>query len=215
MKSSQLLQTLIPEAQQYEDSKNFLKDQWYKAKWAVTPNKKELGYLTVKVRRAERDPQDPSKPLRMWRKQAIPGPIIYINDWKFVTKLKGNLLTNNGRDLVHAQVLTNVSAGTRGAGFIAVSSNAGGASAAHTAVAGEIASGGLSRADATTKTHTAGTNTAQFIHTFTASAGHTDVQLAGTFNASSGVTLLHENTFTATTLANGDSLELTWNFTYG
>ena len=112
-------------------------------------------------------------------------------------------------------VLTNTSAGTRGAGFIAVSVNTGGANAAHTAVAGEIASGGLSRADATTKTHSAGTNTTQFIHTFTASAGHTDVQLAGTLNAASVGTLLHENTFTATTLANGDGLEITWNFTYG
>ena len=144
------------------------------------------------------------------------GEVIYRNDWKFVTKLKGNLLTTAGRDFVHAQVLTNTSAGTRGAGYIAVSVNTGGSSVAHTAVAGEIAGTGLARADATTKTHTAGANTTQFIHTFTATGGaHTAVQLAGTFNAASVGILVHENTFTPTTLADGDSLELTWNFTYG
>lgn len=207
-----LLTKLIPEVQDYESPELLFKDKWYKVKHILTPRykKREQGWVSVRVRRAERDPRDPSQPLR-----DANGEIIYQTDWKFITKLKDNLLTNNGRDLVHAQVLTNTAAGTRGAGFIAVSSNAGGANATHTAVAGEIASGGLSRADATTKTHTGGTNTSQFIHTFTASAGHTDVQLAGTFNASSGVTLLHENTFTATTLANGDGLEITWNFTYG
>ena len=207
--NSQLLTKLLPGASEYEDSKNYLKDKYYKLKWAFTINKKELGYLTVKVRRAERDPHDPSKPLK------VNGEIVYKKNWKFVTKLKGNLLTTAGRDFVHAQILTNVSAGTRGAGYIAVSVNAGGASAAHTAVAGEIAGTGLARADATTKTHTPGASTTQFIHTFTAAGGaHTAVQLAGTFNAASVGILVHENTFTPTTLADGDSIELTWNFSY-
>jgi hypothetical protein len=199
-------------ADEYDHKSLWFKDQWYRLKHSLRSKeeKKLAGFVTVRVRRAERDPRDPSQPLR-----DAQGQIIYATDWKFITKLKDNLLTNGGRDFVHAQVLTNTSAGTRGAGFIAVSANAGGASAAHTTLAGEIASGGLTRADATTKTHSAGTNTSQFIHTFTASAGHTDVQLAGTFNASSSGTMLHENTFTATTLANGDGLEITWNFTYG
>jgi hypothetical protein len=198
--------------QEYDKPSEWFKDKWYlvKHKLKSREEKRLAGYVTVRVRRAERDPRDPSQPLRDGQ-----GKIIYRTDWKFVTKLKDNLLTNGGRDFVHAQVLTNTSAGTRGAGYIAVSVNTGGANASHTAVAGEIASGGLSRADATTKTHSAGTNTTQFIHTFTASAGHTDVQLAGTLNAASVGTLLHENTFTATTLANGDGLEITWNFTYG
>ena len=209
----QLLTKVLPGASEYEDAKNYLKDKYYKFRWAITlpHNKKELGYLSVRVRRAERDPYDPTKPLKDSN-----GEVVYRKNWKFVTKLKGNLLTTAGRDFVHAQILTNVSAGTRGAGYIAVSVNAGGASAAHTSVAGEIAGTGLARADATTKTHTPSANTTQFIHTFTASGGaHTSVQLAGTFNAASVGTLVHENTFTATTLADGDSLELTWNFTYG
>ena len=36
---------------------------------------------------------------------------------------KPNLLTNSGRDWMHAQVYTNTGAGTRGAGFIALTSN--------------------------------------------------------------------------------------------
>lgn len=210
-----LLTKLIPETQDYESPELLFKDKWYKIKHILTPKqkKREQGWVSVRVRRAERDPRDPSQPLR-----DASGEIIYATDWKFITKLKDNLLTNGGRDFVHAQVLTNTSAGTRGSGFIGVSVNAGGASAAHTALAGEITAGGLARADATTKTHTAGTNTSQFIHTFTASAGHTDVQLAGTFNVTgppvAGI-LTHENTFTPTTLASGDGLEITWNYTYG
>lgn len=128
---------------------------------------------------------------------------------------KHNLLTNNGRDWMHAQVYTNTSAGTRGSGYIAVSANTGGADASHTAVAGEISTNGLQRADAATKTHTGGTNTSTIEHTFTASGTHTDVQLAGLFNASSGVTLSHENTFTAASLISGDTLKVTWTLTLG
>ena len=122
---------------------------------------------------------------------------------------KKNVLTNNGRDWMHAQVYTNTAAGTRGAGFIAVSVNAGGADAAHTAVAGEIVTGGLERADATTKTHSAGTNSTTIAHTFTAGAQHTAVQLGGLFNAASGVTLVHENTFTPASLESADTLTVT------
>jgi hypothetical protein len=199
-------------ADEYEHKSLWFKDQWYRFKHILksSQDKKLAGYVTVRVRRAERDPRDPSQPLR-----DAEGKIVYRSDWKYVTKLKDNLLTNNGRDLVHAQVLTNTSAGTRGAGFIAVTENATAPAASDTSLTAEITTNGLARADATTKTHSAGTNTSQFVHTFTAAGAFTAVQKAGTFNASSGPTMLHENTFTSTALSSGDGLEITWNFTYG
>ena len=200
---------MLSQLQEYQEPRLYLKDLFYKIKWFFRSNKKETGYLTVRKRSARVIAYLPD------------GEIDYANckydddDWRYITKLKGNLLTDAGRDFVHAQALTNTSAGTRGAGFIGVTVNATAASAADTTLTGEIASGGLTRVDATTKTHSAGTNTSQFIHTFTATTTHTSVQKAGTFNAISVGTMLHENTFTATTLNNTDQLELTWNFTYG
>lgn len=208
-KQQLILQTVLPEVNDYLSPKYYWADKWNKVKWFFETNKKELGFLTVRKRSARIIAYKPN------------GEIDYENciysddDWKFVIKLKGNLLTNGGRDFIIAQSLTNTSAGTRGAGFIAVSSNTVAPSASDTTLAGEITTGGLARADATTKTHTAGTNTAQFIHTFTATATHTDTQKAATFNASSAGTMLHENTYTVTTLNNTDQLELTWNYTYG
>lgn len=151
--------------------------------------RRAVGYLTVKLRRKGS------------------------NEWETICKDKHNLGTDAGEDFLHAQLYTNTSAGTRGAGFIALSTNAGGASAAHTSVAGEISTNGLARADAGTKTHTGGTNTTTIEHTFTASGTHTNVQLTGLLNASSSGTLVHENTFTATTLASGDELKVTWTIT--
>ena len=128
---------------------------------------------------------------------------------------KKNLLTNAGRDLFHAQCYTNTSAGTRGAGFIALTTDVGAASASDTTLASEISTGGLARADATTKSHTGGTNETTIQHTFTASATHTAVVKCGLFNASSGATLAHENTFTTVTLQSSDTLQVTWTLTLG
>lgn len=128
---------------------------------------------------------------------------------------KPNLLTNGGRDWMIAQVYTNTSAGTRGSGFIALTTDTGAPAAGDTALASEITTGGLARADATTKSHTGGTNSTTIQHTFTASATHTAVQKSGLFNASSGVTLSHENTFTAVTLQSSDTLQVTWTTTLG
>jgi hypothetical protein len=122
-----------------------------------------------------------------------------------------NLLTNNGRDLFHAQCYTNTSAGTRGAGYIAVSTGTTNETASSTALETEIASGGLSRADATTKTHSAGTNSTLIEHTFTAGATHTNVHKSACFNAASGVTMTHVANFTAdATLQSGDTLKVSW-----
>lgn len=128
---------------------------------------------------------------------------------------KPNLLTNGGRDWMIAQVYTNTSAGTRGSGFIALTTDTGAPAAGDTALTSEITTGGLARADATTKSHTGGTNSTTIQHTFTASATHTAVQKSGLFNAASGVTLSHENTFTAVTLQSSDTLQVTWTTTLG
>jgi len=126
---------------------------------------------------------------------------------------KRNILTNAGRDKAHAQIYTNTAAGARGAGYIAVTVNTGAPADTDTTLTGEITTGGLARADASTKTHTAGTNTTTISHTFTASATHTDVQKAALFDASSAGTMYHENTFTATTLISSDTLTITWTLT--
>lgn len=122
---------------------------------------------------------------------------------------KKNLLTNAGRDWMHAQVYTNTSAGTRGAGYLAVTTDTGSPAAGDTTLASEITTGGLARADAGTKTHTGGTNSTTIAHTFTASAIHTAVQKGALFNASSSGTMAHENTFTAASLEINDTLTVT------
>lgn len=153
-----------------------------------------VGYLTVQVKRANSD---------IWEQVGGHAPV-------------HNLFTNAGRDLAHAQMYTNTSAGTRGAGYVAVTTDSAAAAAGDTSLASEIASGGLSRADATTKSHSAGTNTSTVEHTFTSSATHTAVHKSGLFNASSGVTLAHEAVFSSdVTLASGDLLKVTWTLTLG
>jgi len=128
---------------------------------------------------------------------------------------KPNLLTDAGRDFIHNQAYTNNSAGTRGSGFVAVTTDAGAPSAGDTTLASEITTGGLARADADTKTHTTGTNVTTIEHTYTASATHTAVVKSGLFNAASVGTLTHENTFTTVTLQSNDTLKVTWTLTLG
>lgn len=139
-------------------------------------------------------------------------------EWEQIMSYVHNTFTNAGRDLAHAQMYTNTSAGTRGAGFIAVSADTGTPAAGDTALTGEIATGGLTRADATTpgKAHSAGTNTSTVGHTFTASSAHTAVHKAALFNASSGVTMAHAAVFSSdVTLAINDQLQVTFTLTMG
>mgnify|MGYP006955650809 CR=1 FL=1 len=151
-----------------------------------------VGYLSVAVKRANSD------------------------IWEQITSFQHNTFTNAGRDLAHAQMYTNTSAGTRGAGFVAVSADTGTPAAGDTSLTGEIATGGLTRADATTKTHSAGTNTSTVQHTFTASSAHTAVHKAALFNASSGVTMAHAAVFSSdVTLAINDQLQVTFTLTLG
>jgi hypothetical protein len=134
---------------------------------------------------------------------------------EIICKDKHNLLTNSGRDWMHAQVYTNTAAGDRGAGYIALTTNTATPAATDTALTGEITTGGLPRADATTKTHSSGTNSTTLQHTFTSSATHTAVVKAALFNAASSGTMAHINTFTSVTLQSADTLQVTWTLTLG
>lgn len=135
---------------------------------------------------------------------------------KQISKLNHNLLTLDGRDLFHAQCYTNTAVGTRGSGFIGVSSGTVDETTASTALQTEIATGGLTRADATTKTHTNDSNSSTIEHTFTASATHTAVHKSAMFNAVSGITMTHVANFTAdATLVSGDTLKVTWTLNLG
>lgn len=121
-----------------------------------------------------------------------------------------NLLTTDGRDFFHAQVYTNTSAGTRGSGFLAVTTDSGAPAAGDTTLTTEITTNGLARADATTKTHTDNTNSTTIEHEWTASGTHTNVQKCGLFNAGAAGIMTHEGTFTAASLISGDKLKVTY-----
>ena len=128
---------------------------------------------------------------------------------------KHNLLTDAGKDWMHAQVYTNTSAGTRGAGFVASTESTITPAAGDTTLTGEITTNGLARADATTKSHTAAANTTTIEHTFTASGSFTNVKASALFNASSAGTMPHEANFGtgSGTLASNDTLKITWTLT--
>lgn len=136
---------------------------------------------------------------------------------KQLATLKHNLLTNGGRDAFHALCYTNTSAGTRGFGFIAVTEATLTPAATDTVLGSETATNGLSRADAVTKTHSAGTNSTVIEHTFTASGAFTSVLASATFVASSSGTMGHIANFTtgSGTLATNDTLKVTWTLNLG
>ena len=128
---------------------------------------------------------------------------------------KHNLLTNSGRDWMHAQVYTNTAAGTIGAYFIGLTTDTATPAAANTLLTSEITTGGLARAAGTTS-HSAGTNSTTIQKTFTASAVHTAVVKAALFNQLAvGGIMAHINTFTAVTLQASDTLQVTWTVTLG
>ena len=126
---------------------------------------------------------------------------------------KPNLLTTAGRDWIHGQLYD--AGAAEQAIYIALSSDTGGASAAHTVLASEIIADGLERA-AGTVAHTATTNTTVISNVFTAAATFTDVQLSGLFTALAVGVLVHENTFTVpVSLESLDQLTVRWTITAG
>lgn len=130
------------------------------------------------------------------------------------------LLTNVGRDAVHAQHL-GTSAQPASFNYVALTASVTTPAATDTTLTGEIttAGGGLLRAQAT-YAHTAGTNTSTLTKTFTANGSDAlPVTLAqiGVFNASSVGTLGYHTAFTATATlsASGDNVTVTETVTAG
>jgi len=134
----------------------------------------------------------------------------------YAAHLQKNLLTNNGRDQFHISCYTATSTLTRGFGYIALTTDTAAAAAGDTALTGELASNGFSRADATTKSHTTGTNSTTVEHTFTASGTVNAINKSGTFNNASSTILGHEAVFgTTASLISGDTLKVTWTLNLG
>lgn len=129
-----------------------------------------------------------------------------------------NLLTNDGRDKIHVDMYTTTSKSGSGFNYIGLSENVSAPNASDTSLTGEITTNGLARIQATTRSHTTGTNTSTIQHTFTASGAFTAVQKAALFNDAGppvNGTMGHENTFTSVALQTNDQLQVSWTITAG
>jgi hypothetical protein len=132
--------------------------------------------------------------------------------------MKHNLLTQDGRDVMHQRcyILTTMSGS--GFNYIASTESTITPAATDTALTGEIAVNGLARAQATgALNHTDNSNSSTVEHTFTASGSFTDVKASATFNAATGVTMGHIANFAtgSGTLISGDTLKITWTLNLG
>ncbi len=152
-----------------------------------------------------------------------------VNGYVTITKNKGrkdevivqqdikNLLTTGGRDFFHAQDYTNTSAGTKGGNAIALSLDATNPVAGDTTLVGEITADGLTRVQASTISHTVGTNVTTLEKTFTATAPFVNLHKSALFNQDTiGGQMTHSSEFTSdVTLAIGDTITVTWTLTLG
>lgn len=167
------------------------------------PIRKNTAYITVKVRRIQKDGT--------------------YSEWETIEKNKHNLHNTGGVDFTHYQCYTatgtgstsSITTATIGSNYLALSTDSGAPSAGHTTLTGEISTNGLQRAQCTTLTHTASTNVTTLSNTFTASGSFTAVQKGALFNAASTGVMNHEFTFASTNLASGDQIQLTITVTGG
>jgi len=129
---------------------------------------------------------------------------------------KLNLQTLAGRDDLIIKGYTANGTGTAASNWICVSADGTAPSTADTVVAGEISTNGMGRAQATTRTHTTGTNAWSLSLTFTDTTAETaGIVKYGLLTASSLGVLNHENTATTVTLEIGDQLIVTWTGSVG
>lgn len=128
----------------------------------------------------------------------------------FYSSTRPNLLTNAGKDVI-ASAVSNTATQAAACNYLGLTNTGITPAAGDTTLSGEIAVNGLSRAQAT-YAHTGGTSTYTLVKTFTAT-GAQSAQAAAVFNASSSGSMCFENTFTSVTLANGDTLTVTWTIT--
>lgn len=128
-----------------------------------------------------------------------------------------NLLTTSGRDFFHNQVYTNVVPGTKGSNAIALSEDATNPVAGDTTLVGEITTGGLTRVQASTISHTVSTNLTTLEEVFTATIIFTAIHKAALFNQNTiGGQMTHAREFDAdVALQIGDTVTVTWTLTLG
>ena len=120
-----------------------------------------------------------------------------------------NLRTNAGTDW-QAKAMADTATAPATCNYIALTSDSAPAAATDNALAAELTTAGLARAQGSF-THASGTNTYAVSKTFTASGSVSGVQKAALFNAASGGTMCFEANFTpAANLAAGDTLTITW-----
>ena len=102
---------------------------------------------------------------------------------KLVSDFEHNVFPAACIDLIHTDMFTTTSKSGSGFNFIALTANTGQTvDADQTALTGEITTNGLSRVQATTRTHGAGTSTSLIEHTFTLSGTQSDITRAALFN---------------------------------
>lgn len=130
-----------------------------------------------------------------------------------------NLVTNAGKDFFFQQCYQSTGIATSGANWVGVTTSVFTPANTDVSLTGEMTTLGFSRAQVTgaNYAHTAGTNTATLTITFTASGAATNVQAGAIFTLAgppvSGQ-MCHEFTFTPTTFAINDQLQLTITVTY-
>ena len=131
-------------------------------------------------------------------------------DEQILAKSEPNQLQDDGRDDMHIALWENQGAAAQlGFTHMGVTVDATGLPTdATTTLAGEITTGGLTRTDADTTTHTTGAATTLVEHTFTATATHTAVQKGALFDANSAGTMGIIYLFTSATLVSGDTLKV-------
>jgi len=165
--------------------------------------KEQVGYLSAWVRHQ----------ITTMRVDGIDYPVY--DEWKCLAYNVRNLMTNVGKDYLHAQYWTNAVAGGVGINFIALSESTLTPAVGDTTLGGEITTNGLQRVIASTRSHTSGTNTTTLSQTFTAAGSFTDVKASALFNASSSGTMGHIANFTvgSGTLSSGDQVAVSWAMT--
>lgn len=166
----------------YQELKKFVGDKEYRKELENTHNK--YGFISTNIYR---------KKLGMWEEGCRYMP---------------NLMTNDGRDRIHAvsYTLTTLS-GNAGFNFMGVTSNATAPAATDTTLTAEITTNGLTRVAVATVTHTTGTNSTVMDHTYTATGSFTAVIKVGLFNLVAAGVMGHEGLISSTDLASGDKLE--------
>ena len=129
---------------------------------------------------------------------------------------KKNLLTFPGRDFFHdvCYVLTSPP-GTGGSNFVAVSDDATLVTTADTTLAGELTTLGMIRVLADTITHGTNSDITVISNTFTATGAVANIQTTGLFTEVTSGILTHAQNFTPVTLADTESITITWTLTLG